>query len=98
VIGYEVGSDWTKASKNFSHASDALAVVVVLLLVGLIVHKAIEIRKERRADEAAGGVGTGGLPGEAAPGGTANSSEATASASPVSPSRPHSHRRTGGGS
>ena len=26
MIGYELGSDWTKASKNFSHASDALAV------------------------------------------------------------------------
>jgi membrane protein DedA with SNARE-associated domain len=95
VIGYEVGSDWTKVSKNFSHASDALAALVVLLLVGLIVHKAIEIRKERQADEAAGGVATSGLPAEAAPGGTADNREASA-ASPASPSRPHSHRRTGG--
>ena len=55
VIGYEFGSDWTKVSKNFSHASDALAVLVLLLLIGLIVHKAIEIRKERQADAAAGG-------------------------------------------
>jgi membrane protein DedA with SNARE-associated domain len=57
VIGYELGSDWTKASKNFSHASDALAVLVVILLVALIAHKAREVRKERQADaraEAAG--------------------------------------------
>jgi membrane protein DedA with SNARE-associated domain len=98
VIGYEVGSDWSKVSKNFSHASDALAVVVLLMLVALIVHKAIEIRKERQADAAEGRVATSGLPGEAAPGGTADSSEETASAGPVSPSRPHSHRRTSGGS
>jgi membrane protein DedA with SNARE-associated domain len=91
VIGYEVGSDWTKASKNFSHASDALAVLVVLLLVGLIVYKAIEIRKERRADEAAGR--------RATPGGTADSTEATAStAGQAAPSRPHSHRRSNDGS
>jgi membrane protein DedA with SNARE-associated domain len=97
VIGYEVGSDWTKVSKNFSHASDALAVLVVLLLVALIVHKAIEIRKERRADEAAGRVATPGLPREAAPGETADNREASA-AGPTSPSRPRSHRRTSGGS
>jgi membrane protein DedA with SNARE-associated domain len=91
VIGYEFGSDWTKVSKNFSHASDALAVVVVLLLVALIVHKAIEIRKERRADEAVGRLAT--------PGGTADSTEATAStAGPPAPSRPHSHRRSNDGS
>lgn len=99
VIGYEVGSDWNKVSKNFSHASDALAVLVVLLLVALIVHKAIEIRKERRADAAAGRAATPGMPGGSAPGGTADSTEATASAAnSVSPSRPHSHRRPNGGS
>ncbi len=99
VIGYEVGSDWNRVSKNFSHASDALAVLVVLLLVALIVHKAIEIRKERRADEAAGRGATPGMPGASAPGGTADSTEATASAaSSVSPSRPRSHRRPNGGS
>jgi membrane protein DedA with SNARE-associated domain len=52
VIGYELGSDWTKASKNFSHASDALAGVVILLLVGLIVHKWLQIRHERKAEAA----------------------------------------------
>ena len=92
VIGYEFGSDWNKVSKHFSQASDALAVVVVLLLVALIVHKAIEIRKERRADAA-------GLAGGAASGQAADSPEATASsAGSASPSRPHSHRRQNSGS
>ena len=54
VIGYELGSDWGKVSKNFSHASDALALGVVVLLAGLIVYKARELRKERREDAAAG--------------------------------------------
>jgi membrane protein DedA with SNARE-associated domain len=53
LIGYAVGSDWTKASKNFSHASDLLALVVILLLVVLIVHKWLQVRKERKADAAA---------------------------------------------
>ena len=34
VLGYQFGSDWGKVSKNFSHASDALVVLVVLVLVG----------------------------------------------------------------
>ena len=60
VIGYELGSDWGKVSKNFSHASDGLAGLVVLMLVVLIAVKAREVRKERREDIAAG------LPGSAA--------------------------------
>ena len=63
VIGYEFGSDWSKVSKNFSHASDALAALVVLLLAALIAHKAYELRKERRADAAAAsGPGAGKAP------------------------------------
>ncbi len=58
VIGYEVGSDWSKASKNFSHASDALAVLVVLMLAALVAFKAYEMRKERKADAAAGLAGS----------------------------------------
>jgi membrane protein DedA with SNARE-associated domain len=53
VIGYELGSDWTKVSKNFSHASDILAAGVVVVLVALIAYKAREMRKERQADAAA---------------------------------------------
>jgi membrane protein DedA with SNARE-associated domain len=95
VIGYEFGSEWTRVSKNFSRASDALAVLVVLLLVALIVHKAIELRKERRADAAA----AQGAQGGGASGRESDSPEATAwSAGSVPPSRPHSHRRTNGGS
>jgi len=52
LIGYALGSDWDKASKNFSHASDALAVLVVVLLAVLVVHKALQVRKERRAEAA----------------------------------------------
>jgi membrane protein DedA with SNARE-associated domain len=53
VIGYELGSDWTKVSKNISYASDLLAGVALLLLIGLLVHKWFEVRRERKADEAA---------------------------------------------
>jgi membrane protein DedA with SNARE-associated domain len=52
VIGYEVGADWAKVSKNFHHASDYLAVGVVVVLAALIAYKAWELRKERRADAA----------------------------------------------
>jgi membrane protein DedA with SNARE-associated domain len=53
LAGYAVGNDWTKASKNFSHASDLLAILVILALIVLIVHKWLQIRKERKADAAA---------------------------------------------
>src|SRR5580658_1837045 len=43
LIGYGLGSDWDKVSKNFSHASDLLAVVVVLALVVAIVHKWLQV-------------------------------------------------------
>jgi membrane protein DedA with SNARE-associated domain len=70
VIGYELGSDWTKASKNFSHASDALALLVVLMLAGLIAYKAREVRKERREDAAQAALG-GADPSAPAPAGKA---------------------------
>jgi membrane protein DedA with SNARE-associated domain len=53
VIGYELGSDWAKVSKNFSHASNYLAIAVVVGLLALIAYKAWEVRKEHRADTAA---------------------------------------------
>jgi membrane protein DedA with SNARE-associated domain len=62
LIGYELGSDWASASKSFSHASDALAAVVVLMLVVLIVHKALQARKERRTEAAALAAGPAGVP------------------------------------
>lgn len=52
LIGYTLGSDWDKASKNVSHATDLLSAIVLLMLIVLIVHKALQIRKERRADAA----------------------------------------------
>jgi membrane protein DedA with SNARE-associated domain len=57
LIGYELGSDWASASKNFSQASDALAAVVVLMLAVLIAHKALQVRKERRTEAAAWAAG-----------------------------------------
>jgi membrane protein DedA with SNARE-associated domain len=50
VTGYELGHQWTSVSKNFSQASNALAALVVIMLVGLIVHKWHQLRKERAAD------------------------------------------------
>jgi membrane protein DedA with SNARE-associated domain len=55
VIGYELGSSWDRASKSVSHASDGLAVLVLLMLIVLIVHKALQVRKERVAESAAEG-------------------------------------------
>jgi membrane protein DedA with SNARE-associated domain len=52
VIGYELGNEWSSVSKNFSHASDALAALVVLMLLALIAHKWHQVRKERAADAA----------------------------------------------
>ncbi len=72
LIGYELGSDWTSASKNFSHASDVLAAVVVLLLVLLIAHKALQVRRESRAEAAAGAPGPDSAGGAAGSGGAAD--------------------------
>lgn len=52
LIGYELGGDWTRVSKNFSSATDLLTVVIVVVLAGLIAHKWLQIRHERRADAA----------------------------------------------
>jgi membrane protein DedA with SNARE-associated domain len=97
-LGYAFGSEWDKVSKNFSRASDALAVLVILLLVGLIAHKAREIRKERHADAAAADAGA--APGVARAGGPAGLSDQARRTAPTrppaAPPRPHSHRRNGG--
>jgi membrane protein DedA with SNARE-associated domain len=53
LIGYGLGSSWAHVSKNVSYASDLLAAVAVLMLVGLLVHKWFDVRRERRADAAA---------------------------------------------
>ena len=103
VLGYEVGSDWTRASKNFSHASDALAAVVVLALVVLIVHKWLQIRKERRA-EAADASQLPGLPDAGSSAGPDATQAAATPAAPAAtsasaagpPARPRSHRRQNG--
>jgi len=53
LIGYSLGSEWDRAAKSFKDATDVLSAIVVLLLVGLIVHKWLQIRHERQADAAA---------------------------------------------
>lgn len=101
LVGYELGSDWAKASKNISHASDALAAVVVLMLVVLIVHKAWQLRRERVADA------TAGRPAGAADPGNHQEPAAAAALTPAAQPepgpqppdqrvRPHSHRRRPG--
>jgi len=62
TLGYEVGGDWTRAAKNFSHASDALAAVVLLALAGLIVHKAVQVRREGRTEADAGTAAAAAVP------------------------------------
>jgi membrane protein DedA with SNARE-associated domain len=57
LIGYALGGDWGKASKNLSRATDVLAILVVLAIVALFAHKWHQIRKERRADAAAAAAG-----------------------------------------
>ena len=52
LIGYSLGSEWDRASRSFSRATDVLSAIVVLMLVGLIVHKWLQIRHERQADSA----------------------------------------------
>ena len=59
LIGYALGSDWTKASKTFGNASDLLAVLVLLMLVVLVLHKWYQVRKERKAEPAAADSGAG---------------------------------------
>jgi membrane protein DedA with SNARE-associated domain len=97
-LGYAFGSDWGKVSKNFSQASNLLAVVVVLMLVGLIAYKAREVRKERQADAAAADAGA--APGMASAAGPAGLSEdvrdAPSPSAQAAPTRPHSHRRNAG--
>jgi membrane protein DedA with SNARE-associated domain len=59
LIGYSLGSDWVRASKSFSRATDVFSAVVVLMLVGLIVHKWLQIRHERQADARSAANGQG---------------------------------------
>jgi membrane protein DedA with SNARE-associated domain len=54
LIGYSLGSEWDRAAKSFKNATDVLSAIIVLLLVGLIVHKWLQIRHERQADAAVG--------------------------------------------
>jgi membrane protein DedA with SNARE-associated domain len=76
LIGYELGNDWHSASKSFSDASDVLAAVVVLMLVVLIAHKALQVRRERRAEAAAWKAGPVGPDSASRPAGTRDGASA----------------------
>jgi membrane protein DedA with SNARE-associated domain len=82
IIGYELGGDWTKASKNFSHASDALAVVVILALVVIIAHKWLQVRKERKDDMTAAASGAAATSRPDAPAATSRPDATTAAPDP----------------
>ena len=70
LIGYSLGSEWDRAAKSFSYATDVLSVIVVLMLAGLIAHKWLQIRHERQAEAALapGGHGSGNGPDGTQPG------------------------------
>ena len=98
LIGYSLGSDWVRASKSFSAATDVLSAVVVLLLVGLIVHKWLQIRHERQADAAvaADGQGPRGWPDGTPPGQGPDGQAAPQPGAPAGQQARHrapSHRR-----
>lgn len=80
LIGYGLGSSWRTASTHVSQVSDGLAGLALLMLIGLIAYKAVEVRRERRAEAASSSAD--GDPAPTAAGSTS--------------SRPHSHRRQPG--
>jgi|HubBroStandDraft_5_1064220.scaffolds.fasta_scaffold01365_3 membrane protein DedA with SNARE-associated domain len=95
LAGYALGSDWDKASKNLSHASDALAGLVILALLAAIAHKWHQMRKERKADAAQAAADASGSPAPAAPATAGPRHAATAtstSAAEDGPAAPGSHR------
>jgi membrane protein DedA with SNARE-associated domain len=99
LIGYSLGSEWDRAAKSFNKATDVLSAIVVLLLVGLIVHKWLQIRHERQADAAAapGGQGPEESPDDAQPG-HGPAGQAPHHGTPSGPQARHrapSHRRRG---
>jgi membrane protein DedA with SNARE-associated domain len=53
LIGYEVGSAWHSISHDISIAGYILVAVVVLLIVGFIVYRLREVRREAAATQAA---------------------------------------------
>jgi membrane protein DedA with SNARE-associated domain len=52
-IGYEVGSEWTKVSRDLSYSGYLVGLVVVLGLAGAVLLRLREFRRERAANDAA---------------------------------------------
>jgi membrane protein DedA with SNARE-associated domain len=104
LIGYSLGSEWDRAAKSFKNATDVLSAIVLLLLVGLIVHKWLQIRHERQADAAVapGGRGPEDRPDDTQPDGAqpgqGPAGQAPHHGAPSGPQARHrapSHRRRG---
>jgi membrane protein DedA with SNARE-associated domain len=84
-IGYALGSSWHTASKHVSQASDALGGLAILMLIALIAYKAVEMRRERRAEVATGDSNA-----------TSGLGPTSAAAAAPADRQPHSHRRQSG--
>lgn len=99
LIGYSLGSEWDRAAKSFKDATDVLSAIIVLLVVGLIVHKWLQIRHERQAEAAVppGDQGPGEWPDGSRPG-TGPAGQAPHRGAPSGQQARHrapSHRRRG---
>lgn len=81
VLGYEVGSDWSRLSHKISAGGYVLVLLIVIVLAAGIVHRWRQVARERAA---------------AAVSSAAMDSAAPVPA-PVVPAAPHSHRRHNGG-
>jgi membrane protein DedA with SNARE-associated domain len=99
-IGYGVGSAWNKVNHDLSLGGYVIALFVIVPLVGLILLRLREFRKEKLAAEQAGGAGDPArLDGQNGAAYTERTEpEPTPSAGPPpasssAPSRPGSHRR-----
>jgi membrane protein DedA with SNARE-associated domain len=90
VLGYEVGSDWTRLSHKITAAGYVLVILVVIAVVFVFWHRIRHVRKEQAlagpagpASPAPAGEGPAEAPGAAG----------TAGSNPVTAGRPHGHRK-----
>lgn len=60
VIGYELGSAWHNIQHYISVGSYVIVAVIVLLVVGFVLYRLREVRKEAAADRAAQAAAPGG--------------------------------------
>ncbi len=95
-IGYGVGSAWNRVSHYMSLGGYVLALFVIVPLVGLILLRLREFRKEKAAAEASAAADPAGLGGQDDRASYSGPAKAEAEPTPTptpAPSRPGSHRR-----